>query len=250
MPLYKEQGIVLGAVKLAEADKIVTILTQGEGKVRAVAKGIRRTTSRFGARLEPFTHVSLMLYRGRSLDTVTQADILSPFRPLRDDFALFSAGETMLEAVDKVAEEHERNVRLFLLLLQGLRALETRPADPAAVAEAFLIRLLGLSGFAPTFSACAVCGVTSVARFAPSQGGAVCEDCRDRDARRASPAALAWLDGLVGGDLVDAGQGPIVPEVRGEARALLFGFSEYHLDRRIRSLPLLARAGRPAAAPS
>src|SRR5215207_5077117 len=90
VPLYKEQGIVLGSVKLAEADKIVTILTQGEGKVRAVAKGIRRTTSRFGARLEPFTHVSLMLYRGRSLDTVTQADILGAFRPIRDDFGLFS----------------------------------------------------------------------------------------------------------------------------------------------------------------
>jgi DNA repair protein RecO (recombination protein O) len=245
MPLYKDQGLVLGSVKLAEADKIVTILTQGEGKVRAVAKGIRRTTSRFGARLEPFTHVNLMLYRGRSLDIVTQADILTAFRPVRDDFGLFSAGETMLEAVDKVAEEHERNVRLFLLLLGGLRALEAGPADPAAVAEAFLLRLLGLSGFAPALAACAVCGDRHVARFSNSQGGAVCEGCHDRDARRVDPAALAWLDGLVAGDLADAGQGPIGPEVRGQARALLFGFSEYHLDRRIRSLPLLARTAGP-----
>jgi len=245
VPLYKDQGIVLGSVKLAEADKIVTILTQGEGKVRAVAKGIRRTTSKFGARLEPFTHVNLMLYRGRSLDIVTQADILSPFRPLRDDFGLFSAGETMLEAVDKVAEEHERNVRLFLLLLQGLRALETRPPDPAAVAEAFLLRLLGLSGFAPALSACAVCGDRAVTRFSWSQGGAVCEACQDRDARRVNVAALTWLDGLVGGDLSAVGRAPILPEVRGEARALLFGFSEYHLDRRIRSLPLLARTAGP-----
>jgi DNA repair protein RecO (recombination protein O) len=250
VPLYKEQGIVLGSVKLAEADKIVTILTQGEGKVRAVAKGIRRTTSRFGARLEPFTHVSLMLYRGRSLDTVTQADIVSSFRPIRDDFGLFSAGETMLEAVDKVAEEHERNVRLFLLLLQGLRALETRPPDPPAVAEAFLLRLLGLSGFAPALSACAACGDTAVTRFSASQGGAVCEACQDRDARRVNPAALRWLDSIATGDLATVGHDPIVPEVRGEARALLFGFSEYHLDRRIRSLPLLARMSRPAAAPS
>ncbi|MGH2737839.1 MAG: DNA repair protein RecO, partial [Actinomycetota bacterium] len=87
MPLYKEQGIVLGSIKLAEADKIVTILTQGEGKIRAVAKGIRRTTSRFGARLEPFTHVNVMLYRGRNLDTVTQVEILAPFRAVRDDYA-------------------------------------------------------------------------------------------------------------------------------------------------------------------
>src|SRR3954467_11684218 len=111
MPLYKEQGVVLRSAKLGEADKIVTVMTQGSGKVRAVAKGIRKTTSRFGARLEPFTHVSLMLYHGRgSLDTITQAEIIAPHRGLRDDLALFAAGETMLEAVDKVAEEHERNM--------------------------------------------------------------------------------------------------------------------------------------------
>ena len=139
VPLYKEQGIVLRSIKLGEADKIVTILTQGSGKIRAVAKGIRKTRSRFGARLEPFTHVSLLLYRGRSLDTVTQAEILGPFTTVRGSFGLIAAGETMVESADKVAEEHERNVRLFLLLLSGLRSLERRPNDPAAVAEAFLL---------------------------------------------------------------------------------------------------------------
>jgi len=156
MPLYKEQGVVLRSVKLGEADKIVTVMTQGSGKVRAVAKGIRKTHSRFGARLEPFTHVSLMVYRGRgALDTVSQAEIISPFMELRRDLGLFAAGETMLEATDKVAEEHERNVRLFLLLLGGLRALDTAPADPAAVAESFLLKLLSLSGFHPSLTACA-----------------------------------------------------------------------------------------------
>jgi DNA repair protein RecO (recombination protein O) len=238
--LYKEQGIVLGSVKLDEADKIITILTQGSGKVRAVAKGIRRTQSRFGARLEPFTHVSLMLYRGRNLDTITQAEIVHPFRGLRDDFGLFSAGEAMLESVDKVAEEHERNVRLFLLLKQGLEALESRPTDPAAVAEAFLLRLLNLSGFAPSLQACASCGRREVRRFSFGQGGAVCEDCRDRDARRVSDEALAWLSNLLAVELAAAGSPETPGSVRGEARALLYGFAEYHLERRMRSLPLLA----------
>jgi DNA repair protein RecO (recombination protein O) len=241
VPLYKEQGIVLGSVNFSEADKIVTILTQGSGKVRAVAKGIRRTMSRFGARLEPFTHVNLMLYRGRNLDTVTQADIINAFRPIRDDFTLFSAGEAMLEASEKVAEEHERNVRIFLLLLQGLRALETAPRDPAAVAEAFLLRLLNVAGFAPSLEACAVCGRREVGRFSAAQGGAVCEEHHDRDARRASPAALAWLAGLLHGELETAGANGSPPDIRGESRALLYGFSEYHIDRRIRSYPLLAR---------
>src|SRR5436309_3428987 len=98
MPLYKEQGIVLRSIKLGEADKIVTILTQGSGKIRAVAKGIRKTTSRFGGRLEPFTHVNLLLYQGRNLDTVTQAEILTAFRLVRSRFDLIAAGATMREA--------------------------------------------------------------------------------------------------------------------------------------------------------
>jgi DNA repair protein RecO (recombination protein O) len=239
VPLYKDQGIVLGSVKLAEADKIVSILTQSSGKIRAVAKGIRRTSSKFGARLEPFTHVSVMLYRGRNLDTVTQAEIINPFRTLRDDFSLFSAGETMLEAADKVAEEHERNVPLFLLLVRGLRALDAQPAEPAPVAEAFLLKLLSLSGFAPGLSACAVCGAMEVRRFSHSQGGAVCENCHDRDAQRVHPEDLAWLAALIAIPLEEAGAGLPPPQVHRAGRALLYGFAEYHLERRIRSLPAL-----------
>jgi len=247
MPLYKEQGIVLRSIKLGEADKIVSILTQGSGKIRAVAKGIRKTHSKFGARLEPFTHMSLLLYQGRNLDTITQAEIVSPFRALRGDFELIAAGETMLEAVDKVAEEHERNVRLFLLLLGGLRALESRPRDPAAVAESFLLKLLSLSGFHPSLSACALCGTPGPHEwFSASQGGVVCGECAEHDAGHASPAATGWLDLLARVDLEGAGEATPPVLVRREARALLYGFTEYHLERRIRSFTLLARQSGPA----
>ena len=248
MPLYKEQGIVLRAVKLGEADKIVTILTQGSGKVRGVAKGIRRTSSKFGARLEPFTHVSLLMYRGRSLDTVTQAEIVTPFIAIRRDFSLIAAGETMLEAADKVSEEHERNVRLFLLLLLSLRALEARPADPAAVAESYLLKLLSLSGFHPSFSACAVCGNPGPNEwFSSGQGGVVCEKCVEHDAGRVSRPAVAWLDLLSRLDLESAGEATPPTPVRREARAMLYGFAEYHLERRMRSFALLARQPEPEA---
>jgi DNA repair protein RecO (recombination protein O) len=243
MPLYKEQGVVLRSAKLGEADKIVTVMTQGAGKVRAVAKGIRKTTSRFGARLEPFTHVSLMLYRGRSsLDTVSQAEILSPFLGIRSDFERFTAGETMLEAVDKVAEEHERNVRLFLLLLSGLRALQAGPADAAAVTESFLLKLLSLSGFHPSLTACAVCGMREPSLFASGQGGALCSSCADPDAGPVSRSALSLLASLANADLLQAGGVTAETPVRRESRALLFGFAEYHLERRIRSLPMLVRS--------
>ncbi len=243
VPLYKEQGVVLRSIKLGEADKIVTVMTQGSGKVRAVAKGIRKTTSRFGARLEPFTHVSLMVYRGRgSLDTVSQAEIVSPFMPLRRDLGLFAAGETMLEAVDRVAEEHERNVRLFLLLLTGLRALDARPTDPAAVAESFLLKLLSLSGFHPSLTTCAVCGSPGAERFSSGQGGAVCSADAELGAGPASLGALAYLATLGSTGLLEAGEVRADTSVRRESRALLFGFTEYHLERRMKSLPILARS--------
>ena len=246
MPLYKEQGIVLRAAKLGEADKILTVMTQGAGKVRAVAKGIRKTTSRFGARLEPLTHVSLMAYRGRgSLDTVSQAEIISPFRAIREDLGLFAAGETMLEAVDKVAEEHERNVRLFLLLLSGLRALDGRPGDPTAVAESFLLKLLSLSGFHPNLRACTVCGREDPGHFSSAQGGAVCAACAENDAGPVSGEALGFLAELGGTDLLKAGELAADTQVRRESRALLFGFAEYHLERRMKSLPILARSLAP-----
>jgi DNA repair protein RecO (recombination protein O) len=242
MPLYKEQGIVLRAVKLGEADKILSILTQGSGKVRAVAKGIRRTSSKFGARLEPMTHVSLLMYRGRNLDTITQAEIVSPFLTIRGTFELIAAGETMLEGVDKVSEEHERNVRLFLLLLSGLRVLEARPRDPAAAAESFLLKLLSLSGFHPSLSACALCGTAGPhGWFSAGQGGVVCQDCVEHDAGRVSQPVVRWLDALARIDLGSAGDMTPAVDVRREARAILYGFAEYHLERRMRSFALLAR---------
>ena len=246
MPLYKEQGIVLRSVKLGEADKIVSILTQGSGKVRGVAKGIRKTTSRFGGRLEPFTHVNLMLYRGRgALDTITQVEIIAPHRNIRDDLALFAAGETMLEAVDKVAEEHERNVRLALLLLSGLRALDARPADPATVTESFLLKLLSLSGFHPALTACAVCGSADVPLWSAGLGGAVCPSDADHDAAAVDAGTLALLAHLATVDLSDAGIRRDDDErTRRRARSLLFGFAEYHLERRMKSVPMLVRTAR------
>ena len=240
MPLYKEQGIVLRSHKLGEADKIITILTQGSGKVRGVAKGIRRTKSRFGARLEPFTHVSMMLYRGRgSLDTITQADIVSSHRTIREDLSLFTAGETMLEAVDKVAEEHERNVRLFLLLLSGLRALDAGTPDPAAVAESFLLQLLSVSGYHPSLNACAVCGSTDVRMFANNQGGGVCGGCAEPGAMPVRAETISLLRRLADADLETANGGDADERTRRETREMLTSFAEFYFERRMRSMPML-----------
>ena len=122
--LYRDQGVVLRTVKLGEADRIVSFLTQGHGKVRAVAKGVRKSGSRFGARLEPTSHVALQCYRGRELDVVTQVETIDAYRPLRESYACFTHAVPMLEAVDQVAQEREPAPALYRMLVGALRTLE------------------------------------------------------------------------------------------------------------------------------
>ncbi|HRA35346.1 MAG TPA: DNA repair protein RecO, partial [Acidimicrobiales bacterium] len=126
MALYRDQGIVLRTYKLGEADRIVSIITERHGKVRAVAKGVRKTKSKFGARLEPTSHVALQLYEGRELDIVTQAESIDHFRPIRDDLDRLGRAVTMLETVDQVAMEREPNPALYRMLLGALRSLAAR----------------------------------------------------------------------------------------------------------------------------
>ena len=139
--------------KLAEADRIVTLLTREHGRVRAVAKGVRRTTSRFGSRLEPFTHVDLMLAEGRSLDTVTQAETLSSFATtLGNDYERYTAGTVMLETAERLAsEEKQPSVQQFLLLVGGLRAMAAGEHRPTQVLDSYLLRSLSVAGYAPSF---------------------------------------------------------------------------------------------------
>ncbi|MCA1834389.1 MAG: DNA repair protein RecO [Actinomycetota bacterium] len=231
MPLYKEQGIVLRTMKLGEADRIVTLLTQGSGKVRAVAKGVRKTRSKFGARLDPFTHVDLLLYKGRDLDIVTQAEIITSFREIRDSYDRFAAGETILEAIDRVAQEHERSVRTFMLLLGALRQL-AQTDEPPVVVDAFLLRLVALAGFRPHFSACASCGTPGPhMRFSVAQGGMVCESCRSGAAVRLAEATPPYLATLMD----DHWSADAPDDVRREGSGLVRAFVEYHFDRPLRA---------------
>ncbi|MGH3067044.1 MAG: DNA repair protein RecO [Streptosporangiaceae bacterium] len=160
MSLYRDDGIVLRTQKLGEADRIVTILTRRNGRVRAVGKGVRRTKSRFGARLEPFTHVDLLLYTGRSLDVITQAETVRAYgEPLATDYPRYTSGTAMLETAERFTPmEKEPIIRQFLLLVGGLRALGEAVHDPRLVLDAYLLRTLAVAGYAPALDECAVCG--------------------------------------------------------------------------------------------
>ncbi len=190
--LYRDDGVVLRTQKLGEADHIVTVLTRRTGRIRAVGKGVRRTKSRFGARLEPFTHVDLQLATGRSLDYVTQAETVRAYgEPLSADYPRYTSGTAMLETAERFTPvEKEPALRQFLLLVGGLRALGEAAHDPRLVLDAFLLRSLAVAGYAPALAECAMCGATDLAiapaggatggsrTFAIAAGGLTCRSCR------------------------------------------------------------------------
>jgi DNA repair protein RecO (recombination protein O) len=245
--LYREQGVVLRTYKLGEADRIVVLMTQGAGKVRAVAKGVRKPTSRFGGRLEPFSHVDLSLYKGRELDIVTQAELVDPFKRLREDYDRVTAGTAMLEAIDQVAEDREPAVRLFLLLVRGLRALDggeegRPPRDPSLVLDAYLLKLLAVEGYKPALTECTSCGSPGPhTRFSSARGGALCDRCRTGAEALLDAATLPLMADLLNIEMLRTAQARPRPVPRREAGTIVRAFVEYHLDRRLRSYPLVAR---------
>ena len=195
MQHYRDDGIVLRTQKLGEADRIITVLGRTTGRIRAVAKGVRRTKSRFGARLEPFTHVDLMLHPGRSLDMITQAEVIRPYgEPLAGDYPRYTAGVAMLETAERFTPvEKEPALRQLLLLIGGLRALGEAEHDPRLVLDAFLLRSLAVAGYAPALEECARCGAP--ARRPRSRPAQAARAPRPAPTRRPGrrPAAAARL---------------------------------------------------------
>jgi DNA repair protein RecO (recombination protein O) len=249
--LYRDEGIVLRTQKLGEADRIVTLLTREHGRVRAVGKGVRRTRSKFGARLEPFTHVDVQLYTGRSLDVVTQAETLTAFGAgLAADYARYTSGTAMLETAERLtAEEHEPAVQQYLLLVGGLRALAAGEHDPGLVLDAYLLRSLAVAGYAPSFDACARCAAPGPHRaFSVQGGGSVCPDCRTPGSASPDPATLVLLAALLSGDWDSADAAPM--RNRREGTGLVAAYLQWHIERGLRSLPLVERDWAPDAAPS
>ncbi|MDP9071669.1 MAG: DNA repair protein RecO [Actinomycetota bacterium] len=238
MGLYRDQGVVLRTIRLGEADRVVTLVTEAHGKVRAVAKGVRKTKSRFGGRLEPIRHVSLLLYEGRELDVVSQAETLDHFATIRHDLDRVGRATAMLEAVDQVAQEREPSPRLYQMLVGALRALEAR--DSPLVVAAFFWKLLSLEGSQPVLDACVSCrAADALVAFDQGEGGVLCRSCRR--GRPISPDALAILRRILGGGLVEVLA--LVPSAATrEVEHLAARSLEHHLERRLRSLGVLDRA--------
>jgi DNA repair protein RecO (recombination protein O) len=222
-------------MRLGEADRIVTLVTSGHGKVRAVVKGVRKTKSRFGARLEPLSHVAILCWQGRELDIVTQAEVVDHLRVVREDLGRLSKATAMLEAVDQVSQERQANARLYEMLVGALRTLNVK--DSPLVVPAFFWKLLALEGYEPVLDICAGCGAEGpLVAFDLSEGGTLCRFCRRGVALSAE--ALDLIRRILGGDLarvLDEPAGAATNEVDHLASKAL----EHHLERRLRTLRLL-----------
>jgi DNA repair protein RecO (recombination protein O) len=246
MSLYRDEGVVLRVQRLGEADRIITLLTRRHGRVRAVAKGVRRTRSKFGATVEPFSHVDLQLYAGRSLDVVVQAESLHAYgERLVGDYGRYTAGTAVLETAERLTtEEREPSLRLFLLVVGALRALsgaEDDARDPSLVLDAFLLRAMSVSGYAPALEDCARCAAPGPHRaFSVQAGGTVCPACRPSGAASPSPVAVRLMLDLLTGDWLGADASD--PRTRREASGLVAAHLQWHLERGLRSLPLVERA--------
>ncbi len=231
MATYRDEAIVLRTIRLGEADRIVTFATLEHGKVRAVAKGIRKTKSRLAGRLEPLTHVSMMCWRGRELDIVNQVEAIEHFKAIRGDLDRVPTALTMLEVVDHLALERQPMAELFRMLLGALRSLEERPSP--ALLGAFLWKLLALEGVGPSLEQCARCWSTvELVAFDAGEGGFLCRSCRRGQA--VGPETVSLIRQILTGGLRGALELPS-SRTTAEAERLAMVATEYHLDRRVRS---------------
>ena len=240
---YKTEAVVLRSMRFGEADRVLHIYTLDRGRVGAVAKGIRRTKSRFGGRLEPLSHVEIMLHQGSGeLQTVTGVQLIRPHSAAREDPYRLAVGLVGLEAMLRLFTEQEANQRAFEALARFLDVLDELPTGPGRpqldpLALSFQLKLLWLSGYLPHLTSCAECGTTEaeLVGYSPKAGGAVCAGCAS-GSLALTPNALTGMEELLRRPLAEAAGAGLSERGSREALAVITASYEYHGGFRLRTL--------------
>lgn len=242
MPLYnKTEAIVLGQNDFGEADKVVTLYTKEFGKLKAVAKGVRRIKSRFGSAMEPFSHDHLMLYmpRKRDLYVVTGSRIIRTHKELRENFDSFITGSYVIELVNKLTEPEEPNRRLFLLILEAFRQIPKQDRDIIIVI--FVIKFLADAGYKLNLEKCVFCETTiplaGQKKLSIQHGGLLCAKCQSRDvqAMAVSPLALQYIKRIGMVDLRKVGKINIESSIKNELKRIVHFYLSYHLPGKLKT---------------
>jgi len=240
--LYRDEAIILRTQKLGEADRIITLLTREHGRVRGVAKGVRRTMSKFGARLEPGSHVDIQLHKGRTFDTITQVEAINNYgEALTEDYQRWTIASAILETAERfTSQEYEPAFQEFQLVVGGMKALAENRYDASLILDAFLLRSLAIGGYAPSTSSCSRCEKPGPHRyFSLVGGGSVCMDCRPSACATPAPETLELLGALLSGNW-DVAQASELRNRR-EASGLVVAYLQWHLERGLRSMPIVER---------
>jgi DNA repair protein RecO (recombination protein O) len=249
---YVTEAIVLSRFDYGEADRILTLITPGGGKLKAIAKGIRRPTSRIGGSLEPFAELRVALAQGRTFEVVTQVSVIHPWLNLRDDLVSFGTASYLAELANGTLEERHASESVYLLLKRAYEILDAGMA-PGRVARWFEMHLADELGVRPEVDRCVECGRLLEAderyRWMPPLGGVLCERCPGPPFERAGLTleALKLLKAYQRQDVEALAGLRIRPEVEREVEIGMREFLAYSLDRKPRSLAFLdeVRAGVP-----
>ena len=239
---YRDDGVVLRTHRLGEADRIVVLLTRRHGQVRAVARGVRRTSSRFGARLEPFMVADLQLVHGRSLDVVSQAAARASYgAAIVSDYTRYTVAAAMAETAERLtASDTDAGSAQYQLLVGALAALSRGAHAPGLILDSYLLRALATAGWAPSFTDCARCGEPGPhSAFSAALGGIVCPHCRPPGSPAPAAETVALLAALLSGDWDTAD--PSEALHRREAAGLVAAYAQWHLERAVGSLRLVER---------
>ena len=235
VPQFKEEGIVLRTHKLGETDRIITLLSKNSGQIRAVAKGVRKTSSKIGARLEPFMAVEAQFYEGKTLDVVTQVESIASYgKQIVADYDSYLAGSRILETAERLTRETS-TTQHYQLLTGALRSLSRMEHQPELIAVSYQLRALAISGWTPSFDQCSGCQAEGPhERFLVQVGGAVCENCAPPEATRLNPATMILLAALLSGDWgqVEQADSFSAEQAQGITRA----FMQWHLERALKSM--------------
>lgn len=238
MPTYRDEAVVLRTHKLGEVDRIVTLLTRHHGQIRAVAKGVRKTSSRFGGRLEPYTVVDLQLYEGKNLDTISQAEQLANYSAgIVTDYSRYTIASAIVEAAERMTREVSSE-KHYLLVLGALRTLAAGEIRPDQVLDSYLLRALSLSGWVPALAECSSCGSEPIA-FSTHTGGVSCRECLLPGSVQLGKDGLQHMSNLLAGSWDDVAKAS--DATRADVSGVIAGYLQWQLERGLRSLNFVER---------
>jgi DNA repair protein RecO (recombination protein O) len=246
VPSYPLRALVLRKTKLGETDLIVTMLAADGHQVRAVAKGARKTKSRFGARVEPFSVVDLLLHTGRSLEVIAEVETLTSHDAIRGDLDRMNAGAVVADLLDKISVEGQGEPKLFAMALATLDAMEASSVGTLPLlVSAFLLKSLAMHGYRPALDECAACAgdAGDTVRWSPRTGGCLCANCgtADSSALPLTSDERAVMRALLRARMAEVESLGVPDLLRDDVLRLVVAYVGYHVPARMKALDMYAR---------